>query len=190
MAIEVGKKKKKGSKTPKGLDIFFQAMVILFIIIVGSYFFAQHLKSQAEETKTEIESEIERRKAEVPEKKEMEDAARYYSNLIRDFKTVSDNRHIISSFFSPLERSIHPEVTIVALNIDPEGKSAVIEGEGEDFIAVGQQFHALKNRDFIEDVALSSLSTVRDGEEIDYITFVFDIEIVEDLFTKTIKEDD
>jgi|GEM_PF-1842170 len=190
MAIEVSQQKKKKVKAPEGLDLFFQAMIFLFVLVVGGYFFMLHLNTQAEEIGREIEDEIARRKAAVPEREEMEDRARYHRHLIEDFQDIIDARYVMSPFFSPFEGSVHPSAEVFVLNIEPEERTVRVSGKGEDFVAVGQQFYALKAREFVEELSLSNLSTVREDEEVVAVEFTFDMQVEEELFVKDISEDD
>lgn len=188
MAIKVDKKKKE-IEVPKGLDIFFYAMVFLFLVAVGGYFFMLHINQQAEEKRVEIEEEIERKRAEVPEKEKMEERARRYYDLIEDFQMIVSGRYVVSPFFEFFEESIHPVARVSVLDISPSERSARVMGTGEDFTAVGQQFYALKEKELVQDVALSSLSTVREDEEFSHIEFVFELTIAPGLFGNEMEDD-
>ncbi len=177
MAIQVDNKKKK-VKLPKSLDILFNFALALFLVVTSSYFLISFLIVNAEEVKREIEHNIEKKKAEVPEREEFEEAARNYFNLIEDFKVVVEKQKLVSLIFEPVEKITHPAVVINNANINLENNQGQIGGVGKNLIVIGQQFHALKNNEFISSVSLDALSVTEDGE----VNFSFTLGFKERLF--------
>ncbi len=185
MAIQVSEKKKE-STLPKGVDMLFRFAIVFFILVSLSYFFMMYLNAEAVETKTEIESAIETKKAEIPEKEELEKKIRDYFNLIEDFKLIVKNHRVMSPFFEPFEKMIHPEVSLSEMRLDLSGNTGTFAGKGEDLVAVGQQFHVLKNREFISDVELTGLTVSEDDE----VVFSFLIKLNADFFKFQLTEND
>ncbi len=185
MAIQVSEKKKE-SNLPKGVDMLFQFAVVLFILVSISYFAMMYFNAEAKETKAEIELAIETKKAEIPEKQELERKARDYFNLVEDFKLLVKNQRVTSLFFEPFEKMIHPEVSLSDMRINLNENTGTFTGKGEDLVAVGQQFHALKNKDFISDVGLTGLTVSEEGE----IVFSFLIKFDTDFFKFQLTEND
>ncbi len=181
MAIEVTKKKKE-VKLPKGLDVFFQIAIVLFIIVSAAYLFVIYLNMQAEEAKTEIERQIEEKKAEIPEKEELERIAWEHFNLIEDFKTVTQSRKALSPFFGPFEGAVHPSVLVLNLSVNPEKNEAHFSGTGRNLVAVGQQFLALKNREFVLHAELTDLAVVEREDGTTYTEFAFMLSLAPDVF--------
>ncbi len=185
MAIKVSEKKKE-NKLPKGVDMLFQFAVFLFILVGSSYFFMMYLNAEAEEKKMEIEQAIEDKRAEIPEKEKIEEEVRGYFNLIEDFKLVVENNRVLSPFFVPFEKMIHPNVSVFEMGVNLDDGKGVITGGGENLVAVGQQFHLLKNSDFITNVDLTGLTVSKDGQ----ISFSFSIIFSVELFEFQLKEND
>ncbi len=185
MAIKVSEKKKE-TKLPKGVDLLFQFAVLLFVLVGGSYFFMMYLNAEAKEEKKEIEQAIVAKRAEIPEKEKLEEKARGYFNLIEDFKLVVENNRVLSPFFGPFEKMIHPNVSVFEMSVNLGEGEGVITGSGRDLVTVGQQFHALKNSDFISNVDLTDLTVPED----DRISFSFSVKFSEELFKLQLKEDD
>ncbi len=186
MAIKVSEKKKE-TKLPKGMDMLFQFAVLLFVLVGASYFFMMYLNAEAEEKKTEIEQAITAKRAEIPEKEKLEEEARGYFNLIEDFKLVVENNRVLSPFFSPFEKMIHPNVSVFEMSVNLDEREGVIMGEGEDLVTIGQQFHALKNSESVSSVDLTGLTV---PEEEDKISFSFSIRFDEELFKLQLKKND
>ena len=178
MAIQVTEKKKE-TKYPKGIDVLFQFSVFFFIFVGISYFFTIYLNVRAEEVKVEVERRIEEKKAEIPEKEELEKTAQRYFQLVEDFKLIIDNNKIISPFFFPFEEMVHPQVVISSVNVDSISNDGLIFGEGEDLVAVGQQFLSLKRNEKVSDVNLISIDISR---EEDVVRFSFSLKFDKDLF--------
>jgi calcineurin-like phosphoesterase family protein len=180
MAIQVTEKKKE-VKMPKGVDVLFNFAIVLFIAVGVAYFFSLYLNVKAEETKEEIKQRIEAKKAEIPEKAELEKTAQKYFHLIEDFKLVGDNQKRFSLFFEPFERMIHPEVSISEISFNFNEKEATMIGEGRELVSIGQQFYALKKNEDVSDVNLTSL--IISGEETEKsVIFVFSIKLNKDIF--------
>lgn len=178
MAIQVTEKKKE-TKYPKGIDVLFQFSVFFFIFVGIAYFFTIYLNVKAEEVKVEVERRIEEKKAEIPEKDELEKTAHRYFQLIEDFKLIIDNNKIISPFFPPFERMIHPQVIVSSVSVNSFSNEGLIFGEGKDLVAVGQQFLALKNNEKVSDVNLMSIEILN---EEDVVRFSFSLKFDKDLF--------
>ncbi len=192
MAIKVGeeqkKKQGKGKEVPQSLDIFLPVTLILLLLMGGAYFFVLSLESQAKEEKEELERMIEVKEEEIPE--ETEERVERYSDLFNDFKTVVERHHVASPFFEPLERRMHSRVEINILDLDLENNELSLSGEGEGFVAVGQQFHALKDADFIKEIDLSNLELVKAEEGPDHINFSFEGRVKPELIKFITEEDD
>jgi hypothetical protein len=180
MAIQVENKKKK-VKLPKSLDILFNFSLALIIIVVASYFFVDFLVATADETREKIENEIANKRAEIPEKEELEEVVRNYFNLIEDYKVLVENQRIISSFFPIFEEMIHPEVNIANVTFNSRERRGQIIGAGSGFVAVGQQFSALKENKNISSVRLENLNTSEEDNR-ERVAFVFSINFVDGLF--------
>lgn len=178
MAIQVTEKKKE-TKYPKGIDVLFQFSVFFFIFVGLAYFFTIYLNMKAEELKGEIEQRTEEKKAEIPEKEELERTAHRYFQLIEDFKLIIGNNKIISPFFRPFEEMIHPRVVISSVSVNSFSNEGLIFGEGEDLVAVGQQFLALKNNEKASDVRLVSIDI---SSEEGIVRFSFSLKFDKDLF--------
>ncbi len=178
MAIQVTEKKKE-TKYPKGIDILFQFSVFFFVFVGIAYFFTIYLNVQAEELKSEVERRIEEKKAEIPEREELEKNAQRYFQLVEDFKLIIDNNRIVSPFFYPFEEMIHPRVIISGMTVDSFSGNGLIFGEGEDLVAVGQQFLALKNNEKASDVNLVSIDIL---SEEDVVRFSFSLNFDKELF--------
>ncbi len=177
MAIQIDDKKKK-VKLPKSLDILFNFALALFLIVTASYFLISFLIANAEEVKKEIEYNIEKKKAEIPEREELEETARSYFNLIEDFKNVVEKQKLVSLVFEPLERITHPAIVINNVNINLVDNQAQISGIGKNLVVIGQQFHALKNNEFVSTVNLDALSVTEEEGAV----FSFSIGFKEGLF--------
>jgi len=180
MAIQVEEKKKKTSSL-KGVEVLLRFGLVLFVVTISAYFFITFLIIGVEGNKQEIRQEIEAKKAEIPEKQELEQVAREYFNLIEDFKLVVENHKTLSPFFSPFEKAIHPKVSVIGMNLNAVTGEGQITGTGDDFVAVGQQFHALKEREFIKSVNLTELRLTEDdsGEKVNFIfSIVIDTELL------------
>jgi len=189
MAIQVSEKKKE-VKLPQGMDALFQFSIILFVLVGLSYFFMMYLNISAEERKSEIETKIEETKAQIPEKEELERKAERYFNHIEDFKLILGNHQVTSPFFGPFEEMIHPEVSILRTEVSLDENEGMLTGLGEDLVAVGQQFSALKSREFISDVNLIALMVDEDEEtREEIIMFSFVIRVEPELFELNIKND-
>jgi hypothetical protein len=178
MAIQVTEKKKE-TKYPKGIDVLFQFSVFFFIFVGIAYFFTIYLNVKAEELKLEVERRIEEKKAEIPEKEELERVAQRYFHLVEDFKLIVDNNRVVSPFFFPFEEMIHPRVVISSLSVDSFSNSGIILGEGEDLVAVGQQFLALKNNENTSEVNLVNIDILSEEE---VVRFSFSLNFNKDLF--------
>jgi hypothetical protein len=178
MAIQVTEKKKE-TKYPKGIDLLFQFSIFFFILVGVAYFFTIYLNVRAEEVKMEVERRIEEKKAEIPEKEELERTAQRYFQLVEDFKLIVDNNKVISPFFYPFEEMIHPRVVISSVTVDSFSNNGIIFGEGEDLIAIGQQFLALKNNENASDVNLASIDILAEEE---VVRFSFSLNFDKDLF--------
>ncbi len=191
MAIQVSEKKNE-IKLPQGLDALFHFAVVLFIIVGASYFFVLYLTARAEAREEQIEQKIEETKAQIPEKEELERTAQRYFNLIEDFKFVLEKHHLFSLLFSPFEEMTHPGVTIVSAEFNLDEGIIIVGGVTDNLVAVGQQFHALKNKDFILNVNLDNLNVKREDDivlEREEILFSFMLSIDRDLFKFETKDD-
>ena len=186
MAIEV-QKKKKGIDLPKGLDIFLQGMIALFAVMGIIYLSLLYLNAQVNEEKKIIEEQIEAKKAEIPEKQELERVAHEYRNLIEDFKLVSQNRNTFSLFFNPFEEMVHPSVIIFSTRVNLEESVVNFTGEAEDITVLGQQFFALKNNKNIESVTLSSMEIEKEEKR---VVFSFEAQLKENFFIKETEKND
>ncbi len=186
MAIEV-QKKKKGIDLPKGLDIFLQGMIVLFIIMGIVYFTFLYLNRQAKEEKSVIERQIEAKKAEIPEKQELERMAHEYRNLVEDFKLISENRSTFSLFFSPFEEMMHPATVVSSIRVDLEKNIINLAGNAENITVLGQQFFALKNNNKIEDVTLNNMEIEKEEKT---VSFSFEIQLEEGFFIKETEKND
>jgi hypothetical protein len=126
------------------------------------------LNSKALKVKTEIEEQIKRKEAEIPEREELEKTAQYYFNLVEDFKTVVQNHTVTSPFFEPFEKIVHPKVLFYNISLDINKKTISFSGAGENLTAVGQQFLVLKNNNAVKNISLTNLSLIeaeREGEK-------------------------
>ncbi len=180
MAIEVqGKNKKKEIKTPESLDIFLPISIALFVIMGASYFLLSYLTLRAEETGETIRESIVEEEKKIPQGVEAE--IRGYSNAINDFKTVIENHHIVSSFFRPFQNMTHPRIMMSNMSLNLRESSASFSGRGDGFVAVGQQFYVLKERDFIESVDLLRMNRGLD-ENGNFVEFSFSINFNPELF--------
>jgi len=186
MAIKVSEIKKK-TKVPEGVDALFYFSLFLFFLVGAFYLFMLNLNLKAEEKKVEIEQAIENKKAEIPEKKDLEETAQKYFNLVEDFKLISENRRVTSSFFGPFEKMVHPEVFLFEAEINLDENEGIFSGEGEDLVVVGQQFHFLKNNESVLNVELTELTVSREEEK---VLFSFSIKFNEELFRFQLKEND
>jgi hypothetical protein len=176
MAIEVGKKKKE-TKLPKSLDLFFQFTIFLFVLVGASYFFMIFINARALDTKTQIEEQIKKKEAEIPEREELEKTAQEYFNLVEDFKTVVENHQVVSAFFDPFERIIHPKISVISVLLDVKNSEVSFMGEGENLVAVGQQFLILKNSEVVKEISLEQISLIEEIGEKKRVEFVFKIKI-------------
>ncbi len=175
MAIKIDEKKKKTSSL-KGVEVLFRFGLGLVVVTVLSYFFITFLIIGVEETKQEIRQAIEAKKAEIPEKPELERVAQEYFHLVEDFKLVVENHKTMSPLFSPFEKAIHPKVSVTSMNLNTTTGEGQIVGSGDDFVAIGQQFHALKEKEFITSVNLTELRLTEDDLS-EKVTFTFSIVI-------------
>lgn len=187
MAIQVTEKKKE-IKIPKGVDILFQFGVVLLVVIGLAYLATFYLSTKAVEEKKEVEQSIENKKAEIPEKQKLEETARYYRNLIDDFQMIVKNNRILSPFFQPFQKMVHPEVILVNLSVNLLESQGSFMGQAEDIVAVGQQFMALKDNENIRSVSLESLLISGDDAEERKIDFSFVINVDKDLFNFNIND--
>jgi Tfp pilus assembly protein PilN len=186
MAIQVSAKKKE-VKMPKGIDILFNFSVVFLVFVGMVYFFTVYLNVRAENIKEDLEQKIESKRAEIPEKQELEKIATTYFQLIEDFKLVTKNRKTVSTFFKPFEKMIHPEVVISDMSLNLLQDEVLIFGKGEDIIAVGQQFRALKENKDVLAVNLSELN-ISEEENEDNVRFSFSIKVDKDLLKLQIND--
>ena len=188
MAIEVTKKRKEIDSS-KGLDLFFQFSVVLFVLAGAFYSFMVYMTNRAEGVNEEIRQFTEQQRAEFPEKQELELLAQKYHNLIGDFKDVSKRRSISSPFFLPFQGMIHPQARVANISIDLQDSAVIFMGSGADLIAVGQQFTNLKNREYVENVSLTNIALTEE-EGASFVRFAFSATIDSSLFEVKLEEND
>lgn len=189
MAIEVSNKKKK-TKSISGVNAFFQVTLFLFFIVGIAYFGVSHLYNSAEKRGRQIEETIQQKLDEVPEREEIEQRIRDYFNLVNDFKNIQSQRFLSSSFFSPFEEAVHPEVEVFSASIDLEIGRVSFSGEAKNITTIAEQFRGFKEIDYVESVSLSNFSVEgEDSEEMpnpkSKVSFSFEITINTDLFKET-----
>ncbi len=163
MAIQIDNKKKK-VKMPKSLDVLFNFALALFLVVVGSYFLISFLIANAEEVKREIEHNIEKKKAEIPERENLEEVARDTFNIIEDFKVIVEKQKLVSLIFGPLEKMTHPRASISSVSVNISNQQMNMSGMADGFVSAGQQFQALKENSLINSVSLDGLSLNEDGQ--------------------------
>ena len=187
MAIEVSNRKKE-IKLPKGADLFFHFNIILLILAGIFYGFVYYLNFQAESVSQEIEEFTQARKAEFPEKQEIQLIAQNYANLLNDFKEILSQRREASSFFPYFERLIHPNVSVLSADINLEEGGVSFSGRGRNLVAVGQQFYSLKNNEFALNVSLSGLVVPEEENEESGVNFSFSFDISPEIFGEEVEE--
>ncbi len=176
MAIQIDNKKKK-VKMPKSLDVLFNFALALFVVVIGSYFLISFLIANAEEVKREIEHNIEKKKAEIPERESLEEVARDTFNIIEDFKIIVEKQKLVSLIFGPLEKMTHPRASISSVSVNISNQQMNISGMADGFVSAGQQFQALKDNTLISSVSLDGLSLNEDGQ----VMFSFVVNLKEGL---------
>ncbi len=186
MAIRITSERKQ-IKLPKGLDMFFQISIALFVVVGFMYLFIGYLENRALFAIKEVEETTEQKLAEIPNLSTLERKAHNYRRLLEDFKHVLGGHHIISPVFYFIQEIIHPRAQISTLNINLEEERMDFSGRGESLVIVGQQFYFLKSVDRIRSVELSSLSAIEErteeGESIRTgVNFSFNLGLVPGIF--------
>ncbi len=189
MAIEVSKTKKK-IKVGSGMNTFFQVTLFLFFIVGTGFLGVSYLHSSAKKVEVQIEEEIQKKIAEVPEKEEIEERIRAHFELVNDFKLIETSRFLSSRFFDPFQKAIHPEVEVFNANIELKEGRVNFSGEAKNITVISEQFKGFKDIDYVTAVTLSSMSidestesTIERDKRI--VEFSFTIEIDTELFKST-----
>jgi len=161
MAVEIIPKRPEAKGA--GLsDILFYALIVLFIITVGSYFGLNYLHQKKTEDKEFIKKELEKKQTQAV--KDLEKQVLSAQKKINDFSSVFTNHTRNTTVFAIVEKLLHPKVLFTTMTVDPYRSRIAVAAKTDSFEVLGQQIKILESEKNVSSVVLSGITVGREGE--------------------------
>lgn len=138
------------------LKILFYILIGLIITSILSYFILGHFQRESLIAFKNLEEKI--NKERTSQRIVQEEEILNYQKKINDFGFLLSYHLFPSKFFTFLEKTSHPRVLFSQTNLNPSESLAILSGQAESFLVLGQQLQILKRESSIKNVSLSKIS--------------------------------
>ena len=152
---------KAPQKMPLMQPLLLYISIGLLIAVFLAYFLLAHFENRADQALADLQEKIE----DIGDE-EMEAKVRAAKGKVVDFSSLLADHRKPSGFFDFLEKSTHPSVGFLELELNPLTFEAKLMGFADNFKSVGQQIYIFQEQKLIEGIKINSFSLGAMGEAI------------------------
>ncbi len=159
--MEIIPKSTKAKKVFSGLNLLLYFSIVVFLILIASYFVFGYFSRKLEITAGNLREDLEQKKtsAEITMKQEILTAQR----KIDLFSLLIKNQPSAANFFDFLETTLHLKVWFTEIDLNIGINQAVVFGRADNFFALGQQLMIFREERLIKGVRLSMFEIDKEG---------------------------
>ena len=140
--------------------VFLVVCIVLVLVFLISFFYLKISSKQMSEDLEEKKQALIKTSSE----KALEEEALLYEHRIDSFGRLLSKHDKPLNVFLFLEEVCHPSVKFSDFQFDSIGGKVSLDGQANDFTAIGQQLLILKERTELKKINLSGISTDEEGK--------------------------